>query len=108
MPTMGWSDGTTSNPYAFPVLGDVELTAFFEPLQELEDVIDDYGIIYVVDRHIKVERANGNNVTLYDINGRVLATKQDNGTTMRFDVPASGTYMIKIGNHSARKVVVIR
>lgn len=104
----GWSDGTTSNPYAFPVLGDVELTAFFEPLQELEDVIDDYGIIYVVDRHIKVERANGNTVTLYDINGRVLATKQDYDMPLKFDVPATGMYMIKVGSASARRVVVIR
>ena len=45
---------------------------------------------------------------LYDVTGRVLATKQDYGTEIRFDVPASGTYMIKIGNHAARKVVVIR
>ena len=45
---------------------------------------------------------------LYDVTGRVLATKQDYGTTLRLDVPASGAYMIKIGNHAARKVVVIR
>ena len=50
----------------------------------------------------------GNIVMLYDMTGRVLATKQDYGTTLRFDVPASGAYMIKIGNHAARKVVVIR
>ena len=36
------------------------------------------------------------------------ATKQDYGTPLHFDVPASGTYMIKIGNHPARKVVVIK
>ena len=33
---VGWSDGTTSNPYAFPVLGDVELTALF--VEEGEEV----------------------------------------------------------------------
>ena len=27
---------------------------------------------------------------------------------LRFDAPVSGTYMIKIGNYPARKVVVIR
>lgn len=50
----------------------------------------------------------GNIVMLYDVTGRVLATKQNYGTAIRFDVPASGTYMIKIGNHAARKVVVMR
>ena len=57
---------------------------------------------------IVVEGADGNMVTLYDVTGRILATKQDYGTPLRFDAPASGTYMIKIGNYQARKVVVIR
>ena len=57
---------------------------------------------------IVVEGANGNIVTLYDINGRMLATQQDYGETLRFDAPASGTYMIQIGKHPARKVIVIR
>jgi hypothetical protein len=38
----------------------------------------------------------------------VLATKQDDYAPLHFDVPASGTYMIKIGLYPARKVVVIR
>ena len=57
---------------------------------------------------IVVEGADGNTVWLYDINGRVLATKQDDYTPLRFDVPVSGTYIIKIGLFPARKVVVIR
>ncbi len=64
--------------------------------------------IYSSGRQIVVEGAEQNTVTLFDINGRALATKQDYGTAIRFDVPASGTYMIKIGNHAARKVVVMR
>ena len=55
-----------------------------------------------------VEGADGNDVTLYDISGRQLATKQDYGAPLRFNVPASGTYMVRIGRHAARKVVVKR
>ena len=29
-------------------------------------------------------------------------------SSLRFDAPASGTYMVKIGRYPARKVVVIR
>jgi hypothetical protein len=54
------------------------------------------------------KESEGNIVMLCDVTGRVLATKQDYGTTLRFDVPASGAYMNKIGNHAARKMVVIR
>ncbi len=55
-----------------------------------------------------VDGAEDNTVSFYDITGRILATKQDYGTPLRFDAPVSGTYMIKIGNYQARKVVVIR
>lgn len=64
--------------------------------------------VYSRQGQIVVEGTGGNTVTLYDISGRIIATKQDYGTTIHFDVPASGTYMIKIGNHAARKVVVIK
>ncbi len=64
--------------------------------------------IYSNSGQIVVEGAEQNTVTLFDINGRALATKQDYDAPLRFDVPATGTYMVKIGNHPARKVVVIR
>lgn len=64
--------------------------------------------VYSSQGQIVVEGADGNKVTLFDVNGRVLATKRDGFSQLRFDAPASGTYMIKIGKHAARKVVVIR
>ena len=64
--------------------------------------------VYLSQGQIVVEGADGNMVTLYDISGRVLATRRGEYAPLRFDVPASGTYMLKIGNHPARKVVVIR
>ena len=64
--------------------------------------------VYTSQRQIVVEGADGNMVTLYDVNGRVLATKQDDYSLLRFDTPASGTYMIKVGTLPARKVVVVR
>ena len=64
--------------------------------------------VYSSHEQIVVEGADGNEVTLLDLNGRQLATKRDCYTKLFFDVPASGTYLIKIGNHPARKVVAIR
>lgn len=64
--------------------------------------------VYSSHGQIVVEESNGNRVTLYDISGRIIATKQDYNTAINFDVPTSGTYMIKIGNHAVRKVVVIK
>lgn len=64
--------------------------------------------VYASNGQIVVEGAEGNDVTLYDVNGRMMAVKRDEHAPLRFDAPASGTYMIKIGNWPARKVVVIR
>lgn len=64
--------------------------------------------VYTRQGQIVAEGTEGNQVWLYDVNGRVLATKQDDYSSICFDVPASGTYMIKIGNHPARKVVVVK
>ncbi len=64
--------------------------------------------IYTNNGQIVVDGAESNTVWLYDVNGRILATKQDEYSPLHFDVPATGTYLVKIGNHPARKVVVIR
>ena len=76
-----------------------------EGMDEVESVS---AKIYLSNGQIVVDGAEGNMVTLYDVNGRVLATKQDLYTALRFDVPASGTYLVRIGNAPARRVVVIR
>lgn len=64
--------------------------------------------IYANHGQIVVEGADGNTVTLYDVSGRQLATKRDDYMPLRLDVPAAGTYMVKIGDYPARRVVVIK
>lgn len=68
--------------------------------------------VYQRDGQIVVEGAEGMPVMLYDATGRLLATRRGEdahgSTPLRLDVPASGTYLIKVGNHPARKVVVVR
>lgn len=73
------------------------------------DEVDAINIkIYTSQGQIVVDGVEGNKVWLFDVYGRVLATKQDEYSSLHFDVPASGTYIVKIGNHPARKVVMIR
>ena len=64
--------------------------------------------VYSSQGQIVVEGAEGNRVTLYDVSGRMLATMRDDYSALRFDVPASGTYLIKVGALPAKRVVVIR
>ena len=64
--------------------------------------------VYATGLQIVVEGAEQQRVILYDATGRILAVKQGNYGTLRFDAPTSGAYLIKIGNLPAHKVVVVR
>ena len=129
-----WNNGVTDNPYSLVVTSDTALSAIFVASADtpcdtvyiyIHDTVYIHDTIYINGEGIDgadamnakvytshgqvvVEGAEGNMVTLYDMTGRVLATKQDDFTPLRFDAPVSGTYMIKIGAYPARKVVVIR
>ena len=64
--------------------------------------------IYAEHGEVVVEGANYERVVLFDAVGRVVAVKQDEGQVVRFANLVSGTYLVKIGNHPARRIVVIR
>ena len=70
------------------------------------DVLD--AKIYADHGEVVVEGANYERVMLFDAVGRLVAVKQDEGQIVRFGSLASGAYLVKIGNHPARRVVVIR
>ena len=84
------------------------ITTIEEDCNSIEDLNALDAKIYSNSGQIVVEGAEQNMVTLIDINGRILATKQGCGTPLRFDVLASGTYLVKVGNHPAHRVVVVR
>ena len=83
-------------------------TTIEEDCNSIEDLDAQEAMVYSNGGQVVVEGAELNTVTLFDINGRAIAIKQDCGAPLRFDVPATGTYMVKIGSHAARKIVVIR
>lgn len=65
--------------------------------------------VYASNGQIVIEGAEGNSVMLFDVNGRRLeAIRQSFDHVVRFNVPVSGTYIVKIGNYPARKIVIIR
>lgn len=127
---------STSNPYAFTANGNMSVRANFSQCggassdtvyvtRTVHDTIVIHDTIYINDNgidsvdainakvysnngNIVIEGAEGNTVMVFEINGHVVATKQDYGAPLRFEVPATGTYLVKIGRHAARKIVVIK
>ena len=64
--------------------------------------------IYQSGGRIVVEGAEGYPVYLYDVVGRLLATRRETAQEVLLDVPASGAYLVKIGDAPARRIVVRR
>ncbi|MCR5424326.1 MAG: leucine-rich repeat domain-containing protein [Bacteroidales bacterium] len=64
--------------------------------------------VYTTRAEIVVEGTEGMPVQLYNISGRLLERRDEGEDRVKFLAPASGTYVLRIGDRTVRKVVVIR
>ena len=107
-----WSDGNTDNPRYIVVLQDTHLVAYFASDngedEGIEETEEEKVKLYQRNGQIVVEGAEGYPVYLYDVVGRLLATRREAAQEVLLDVPASGAYLIKIDDAPARRVVVRR
>ncbi len=74
----------------------------------IEEPAEESIKLYQRNGQIVVEGAEGNPVYLYDVVGRLLATRRETAQEVLLDVPASGAYLVKIGDAPARRIVVRR
>ena len=107
-----WNDNDTNAERTVVVTSDTTFTAYFEVNDTtttgigLVDLAS--AVIYPESGRVVVENAEGNIVTLYDAAGRILAIKQSNSQAIALDVPATGAYLVKVGNAPARRIVVVK
>ena len=122
---------STDNPFTYTGRTDITLTALMKPWRdcsddddvpnfspmpgnfthytpEIDDVIVDNVEVEIVNGLIAVSNTANIEVLLFDVNGRVIDRKNGNGNTIYFEVPVSGSYMLRVGNLLTKKVVVIR
>ena len=97
-----WSTGSTSNPYTLTVTGDTVITAYFVSegggTEGIDDVDESDIQIHAECGSIVVNGIENENVQVFNMVGRPVGTHA---------LP-TGVYFVKIGNHSARKIVVVR
>ena len=119
MPNLGyrferWHDDDTNNPRTIVVTTNATYIAYFKrnASNSIESVESIPVKIYLCKRNIVLEGAKEMPVMLYDATGRLLATRRSEetlgSTPVQFNVPVSGTYLVRVGNLPAKKVVVIR
>ena len=112
-----WSDGNRQNPRHMVVDSDTLITAIFalDPNIPQDTVTEDIhsllpnGIkVFSLGSQVIVEGADGLPVSLYDMQGRRLAIHREATATIRFEAPATGIYLLRIGSYPVRRVAVLR
>ena len=102
-----WSDNNTQNPRSIIVNSSITLTAYFAANTGIEDIDNSDIIVYANEDQIHIDEAIGEKVSVYSIDGRTIASLPR--ATEHVTIPVvAGVYIVKIGNHPAHKVVVIR
>lgn len=93
--------------YACPAISALKLTDIsIKATNGIEDIENSQVKIKVSDLTLTVDNPEGETVRLYDINGRQLVLST--GRSFTLPLPASGVYIIKVGNLPARKVVAVK
>lgn len=111
---LGWNDGATENSRNIVVTSDTSIIALFEwvadSTESIGDILSSNIKVYSLGGRIVVEDADGEEVRVYDIMGRELikCDIRNSCFEIHHSKITTGVYLVKVGNRSARKVVVIR
>ncbi|MCQ2278802.1 MAG: leucine-rich repeat domain-containing protein [Bacteroidales bacterium] len=104
-----WQDGNTDNPRTVSVENDMSFVATFDVAEVgVTDVETMLYSIYAQDGRIVVENASDAQIRIFDTLGRCISTTKGMEQVRVFNMPASGAYMVQVGNCPAQKVVVIK
>ena len=104
-----WNDGDTTNPRTVDVTIDSILIAHFiyvepigiDPLPTLETTITSLPGL------IQIAGAEGLDINIFDITGRLCSTIRSAASPQRIAVDRPGVYLVQIAGRPARKVVVL-
>ena len=99
---------STDNPYTFTVTGDITLVATFELIDGINDVDASNITIYAYNNIITVRGAEGNNISVFDMNGRCVNQLANANETETMTMSTAGIYLVKISNGTVKKVVIVK
>ena len=106
---VSWSNGVTTNTISGVVTEDITLTATFASDQEGIDDADGINInAYGKDGNIVLQGAEGREVYVFDINGRMLHHTATATMTETYGIPATGVYLIKVEGIGTKRIVIVR
>ena len=102
-----WSDGNTDNPRTLTVTTDTVLVAEFQSGEGITEAENDGIVISTLAGRVVIRGVVDEKVFVTDVLGRVIYNATVNERA-EIAVRNRGIYFVKVGNHSAQKVVVVR
>lgn len=100
----GWNDGNHDNPRRVVLDGNLRFTAYFQQNMGIDEVGAPWHAT-VEGRLLRVECPTGQMLRIYDSAGRVIYTASTTASLTLVDLPAAGTYLVRVGDGGSRKVV---
>ena len=110
---VGWSKNgnvfsTDANIILMLTESATEITAVFEQAVGIDDVNASNITIFSTNNNIIVRGAAQQTIRVYDLVGRLVAQRTGSDIEETIAMPASGVYLVQVGNETARRVVVRR
>ncbi len=110
---VGWSENgnvfsTDANIILMLTESATEITAVFEQAVGIDDVNASNITIFSTNNNIIVRGAAQQTIRVYDLVGRLVAQRTGSDIEETIAMPASGVYLVQVGNETARRVVVRR
>ena len=105
---VSWNDGNTENPRAVIVEQDSMFIASFQIHDGINDLHMTAIDIYSYENQIVVTNAEGFSVEIFDMSGRLVGGESRvTKTVSQYTIYAPGVYLVKVGDHMAKKVTVL-
>lgn len=101
-----WNDNVTTNPRNIVLTSDTTFTAYFAYNDSMEDYSLENILVYTRPGTIMVSVEIPKSIWVYDMQGRLVAHRPDDGSTTCAIPVSGGTYLVKLGDVSLKKVVV--
>lgn len=99
---------STNNEYTFTVTADVTLIANFEIEDGINSINASNILIYAANSMITVRGAEGNDIYVYDMNGRCIYQNANANETETINMASAGIYLVRVSNVLIKKVVVVK
>ena len=102
-----WDDGNSDNPRIVTLDGNQQFTALFDT-EGINSVEESRWWLRSERGALIVEGAAGRTIKIYNMWGQLLTTYPKALNRVRFEVPAAGSYVVRIDDGPAKKATVIR